>query len=170
MNEPSLPPQWTSDYFREAAPAGVSPLGRGLVGHVPIVALLLIVQGILELAFGAVCLLFSVAVLLIPDRELANMRGLGIIMAIPAIAALVCGILRIVAGLYNRRFRRRILGMTALGVGLLSLLTGYCALTAIGLAVYGLIVYLNESVIAAFDMGDRGRPRSDIYAAFPPPR
>src|SRR5205823_5880308 len=68
------------------------------------------------------------------------------------------GLLRIVAGLFNIRYRRRGLGIAALAVGLVTMMTAYCAPTAIGLAVYGLIVYLNEPVVLAFQMGDSGRP------------
>jgi hypothetical protein len=43
--------QWSNDYFRDAAGDASHP-GRGLVGHVPIVAVLLIVQGALESCLG----------------------------------------------------------------------------------------------------------------------
>ena len=48
-----------------------------------------------------------------------------------AVPAALCGVVRIVAGIYNLRFRRRGLGLVALGLGLLTLATGYCAPTAI---------------------------------------
>jgi hypothetical protein len=83
-----------------------------------------------------------------------------------SIPGLVVGALRIVAGLFNLRYRRRLLGMTALGLGLMLIFTAYCAPTAIALAVYGLIVYLNEAVIAAFNMGDRGCKPAEIRATF----
>jgi hypothetical protein len=53
-------------------------------------------------------------------------------------------------------------------VGLIAAFTGLCAPTAIAVAVYGLIVYFNDSAIAAFEMGDRGKTRGEIEAAFPP--
>jgi len=84
-----------------------------------------------------------------------------------SVPALLCGVLRLVAGIFNLRYRSRILGMAALGVGLLTMITGYCAISSMALAVYGLIVYLNDSVVAAFAMGDSGKSGTDIQAAFP---
>lgn len=165
MNESIRPPQWTSDYFRDPA---ASQLGRGMIGHVPIVAMLLIIQGGLEILMGLFCLAFLGLVLLVPDPELANLRPLAGLVAILCAPCFLCGAVRIVAALFNLRYRRRVLGMTALGLGLVTMITGYCAPTAIALAVYGLIVYLNEPVVAAFEMGDRGLATSEIHAAFPP--
>ncbi len=44
--------------------------------------------------------------------------------------------------------------------------TCYCAPTAIALGVYGLITYLNYEVAQAFVMGEAGRTREEILAAF----
>src|SRR5215208_6038944 len=165
--KPGEPPNWSSDYFREVVPAGVSPLGRGLVGHVPLVAICLIVQGVLEIVMALFFVLFGILFLISPDPNLASYRALGLIMVIFALPGFVCGPLRIFAGIANLRHRRRLLGMTALGLGLLTMMTGYCAPTSIGLAVYGLIVYLNDSVIEAFAMGDAGKSNADIQAVFP---
>jgi hypothetical protein len=167
MTQPD--PQWTSDYFRDAPAAGTSHLGRGLVGHVRIVAGLMIAQSILELGFGAFCLFFGIVVLAIPAEAFGGsdpqvMAGLMIFIGLPG---LVCGSLRLVAGIFNLRFRRRGLGMIALGIGLATVFTAYCAPTAIALAIYGLIVYVNESVAKAFEMGDSGRSVSEINATFP---
>ena len=175
MNQPfserPLPANWSSDDFREPASApDVSPLGRGMVGHVPIVALLLVVQGLLEILFALMCLAFIALVLWAPDPELAQMRPLAVIAGIISIPAFGFGALRLVAGYCNYRFRRRTLGMVALSVGLLAMMTAYCAPTAIALAIYGLIVYVNEPVIAAFQMGSRGKSPAEINAAFPPLR
>jgi hypothetical protein len=79
---------------------------------------------------------------------------------------LIIGVLRIVAGAFNYHYRRRALGITALACGLFTLITAYCAPTAIALAIYGLIVYVNEPVIMAFQMGDSGRPRAEIRTAY----
>ena len=80
MSDPSSPPQWTSDYFRDAATG--SPSGRGLVGHVPVIAVLLIVQGTLELLFGLLCIGFFALVMLVPNEDLRNMHGLGVFAAV----------------------------------------------------------------------------------------
>jgi len=163
---PMPQPDWSSDYFRDA---DRRPGGRpepGLVRHVPIVAILLIVQGALEICFGLFGGAFMALVYLVPHEDLTNMRGLGVILLILAIPVALCGGVRITAGIYNLRFRRRGLGLIALGLGLLTLATGYCAPSAIALAVYGLIVYVNEPVIAAFQMAESGRTPAEIRAAF----
>lgn len=167
-HEPQQPPDWSSDYFRDELARPRLSQGCGLLGHVPVVAILLIVQGALEIAFGLFGGAFLALVYLVPDEEFTRLRGLGVFLLILAIPAVACGLLRIVAGIFNLRFRRRSLGMVALGLGLLTLATGYCAPTAIALAIYGLIVYVNEPVVMAFELGDRGQKPTDIRAAFGP--
>jgi hypothetical protein len=160
--------QWNTDYFRDAAgdPARHS---RGLVGHVPIVAMLLLVQGGLELAFGLFCLAFSALTFVLPAEAMGGIDAtvMAIMMGVLGVTGVACGGLRIAAGLANWSYRRRMLGITALGIGLISMFTGYCAPTAIALAIYGLIVYVNESVVAAFELGSQGRSKAEIQAAFP---
>jgi|SRR5262245_1153961 len=155
------PPQWSN--FSDASAHVAS---RGLIGHVPIIAILLIVQGVSEILFGLFCFAFAALVHWGPEKELAGMRGIGLLLAGIGVPCLIIGVLRIVAGVYNYHYCRRGLGVTALACGLFTLITGYCAPTAIALAIYGLIVYLDEAVIAAFRMGDSGRPRSEIRNAY----
>ena len=162
-------PQWSSDYFRESqTESPQAPVERGMVGHVPIVATLMIVLGAIEGSFGAASLLFSLIALTIPAETGTDSHFLAVLFAMVSIPAIAVSLLRIAAGIYNLRFRRRKFGMTALVIGLILVFTGYCAPTAIGLAVYGLLVYLNESVVAAFELGDQGRSPQEISAAFPP--
>jgi hypothetical protein len=66
------------------------------------------------------------------------------------------GILRIIAGIMNLKYRGRRLGLTALIIGTLSLFTMYCAPTSIALLVDGLIVYMDEDVRRAFALGEQG--------------
>lgn len=168
-NSPYTPPDWSSDTFRDAeAKPAAGQMPRGLVGHVPIIATLLIVQGALELLFAAMGFGFFLLVLFGPEKELGAMRGIGYMLAGTGGLAAVAGLLRIAAGLFNLRYRRRGLGLAALGVGLLTLITGYCAPTAIALAIYGLIVYVNEPVVVAFQLGDAGRSTAEILRAFAP--
>jgi hypothetical protein len=164
--ESATPPKWASDYFHDA-PAG--QMGRGLVGHVPIVATLLIIQGFLEMALALFCLGFALLTTVLPAEAFGGMhpRVMAVLMGVIGATGLVCGSLRIAAGVFNWSYRRRTLGMIALGIGLAAVFTGYCAPTAIGLAIYGLIVYVNESVAAAFELGKQGRTKGEIQAAFP---
>ena len=160
--------QWSNDYFREAA-RDASRLGRGLVGHVPIVAMLLIVQGVLEMGLGGIYLGISALTFVLPADAFIGMdpQFIAVLLLVVGVPGIVCGALRIAAGWFNWSFRRRKLGMTALAVGLVAMVTGYCAPTAIALAIYGLIVYVNESVAAAFELGSQGRTKAEIQAAFP---
>ena len=128
---------------------------RGLVDHVSIVAILLLVQGTLELFFALFGFAFMAMVFFGPEKELAGMRGVAILLGGVSAPALLAGVLRIIAGVFNLRFRRRGLGLAALGLGLLTMITGYCAPSAIALSIYGLIVYLNESVTVAFAMAHK---------------
>jgi hypothetical protein len=162
------PPAWGTDYFRDASPNGVAALGRGLIDHVSIIAGLMIVQGLMEVLLGFVCLGVAGIVFLVPESEFDRsdkllIAGIYGFIGIPAVS---CAVLRFMAAYYSLHYRRRRLGIAALAIGLLSVMTGLCALTAIALAIYGLVVYVNDSVVAAFRLGDQGRSRAEINALF----
>ena len=163
-SDPS-PPAWGTDYFRDASPGGQAGPGRGMIGHVPIIAWLNIVQGLFELLLGLVCIGIGAIIFLVPEEAFSNNLVIAGFYAVIGLPAILCATLRFVAGYYNLRFRRRRLGIAALAIGLFSVTTGFCALTAIALAIYGLVVYVNESVIVAFRLGDQGRTRAEINAA-----
>jgi hypothetical protein len=78
------------------------------------------------------------------------------------------GILRIIAGWKNYRFKGRTLGMISIIAGLATMFSCYCAPTAVGLLVYGLIIFVNPAVKAAFGMARQGRSPEQILAAFNP--
>ena len=163
------PPHFASGYFRDRhAEAAAMQLGRGLVGHVPVVAWLLVGLGALEVGFALFCALFALVALALPPRAVGNSFAIAAMYGVMGIVCGACGVLRITAGMFNLRFRRRQLGLVALGVGLVTVFTGLCAPTAIGLGIYGLMVYFNDSVIAAFHLGSTGKSRLEIDAAFPP--
>jgi hypothetical protein len=138
------------------------------VGHVQPVAVLLLVVGVLEGVLALFSIFMAGIAFLIPADAGTNPTGLVVLFGILAVPTAACSVLRIVAGFYNLRFRRRKLGMIALVGGLATVFTGYCAPTSLALAVYGLIVYLNDSVVAAFELGDRGRSAAEVQTAFPP--
>jgi hypothetical protein len=160
-------PHLSNGYFSDEPPAERDRLGRGLIGHVRIVALLMIVQGVLELGFGALMLASGAMFLGVREPELAHLQGLAVLCLALSVPGIIGGILHLWAGPANWQFRRRKLGIAALGVGLTAMFTVYCAPTGIALAVYGLIVYLNDSVTVAFEMGEHGKSRADIDRAFP---
>jgi hypothetical protein len=168
-DDPLQPKAWSDGYFRDAATAqGDGRLDRGLIGHVPIVAALLIVQGLLEIGFSLFGLAFAAFMFWGPPNAGAAQPGIAIMYVILSAPALATGILRIVAGIFNVFYRRRGLGIAAMAVGLITLMTGCCAATSIGLAIYGLIVYVDEPVIAAFALGERGQSPAEIQGSFSP--
>ncbi|MFM6131223.1 MAG: hypothetical protein ACKPBV_21295 [Sphaerospermopsis kisseleviana] len=152
--------------------------GPGLVRHVMPVAILMLVQGGLELlvtllylaAFVAVPFLFPVGGPAAQPAAGPNPGAMRPIMmtvlGVMAAGGLVAGLLHISAGIFGLRFRRRTFGVVALSVGMASITTIYCLPTSIGLAIYGLITYLNPAVAAAFRLGDAGMPAAEIRARF----
>jgi hypothetical protein len=146
----------------------------GLVHHVRTVAILMIVQGSLELLAAAGLVVMAV---LIPatlgqmphQAEMPNQPAIWIMPVVYgglAAAALLASVLHLVAGFRNYRFRGRTLGIVALACGMLTIATCYCLPTAAALGVYGLIVYLNQEAAEAFRMGQSGREPSEILATF----
>jgi hypothetical protein len=148
---------------------------RGLVGHVRVVAILMMVQAGLELltaaGYGAMAAFMPVMFRQMENEPgMSHQPGIWIIPLVYggiAAVALVSGVLHLVAGLRNYRFRGRTLGIVALACGMASVLTCYCLPTTVALGVYGLIVYLNHEASEAFRMGEDGRKPAEIVATFP---
>jgi hypothetical protein len=150
-----------------------------VVNQVTIVAILMIVQGFLEVG---IALLYIVMAFVIPAIfQQAQMQQQGQVGAPPGLpagfaelmtgiygamgaAGFFAGVLRVVAGFRNIRYRGRVFGIISMIFGLLSLATCYCSVTSVGLLIYGMIVYLNRDVIRAFELGERGVPSDEIKA------
>jgi hypothetical protein len=79
---------------------------------------------------------------------------------------LIAALLKVIGGIRNLKYRGRTLGIVALASSAVSIFTCYCALTGIGLLIYGLVVYFNNDVRQAFEMGERGASPEEIKAAF----
>ncbi|CAN5815146.1 hypothetical protein BH09MYX1_BH09MYX1_44090 [soil metagenome] len=141
--------------------------------QIKVVAILLIVQGALELIMGGFfCIMGPVMMSVMsaapppssggaPPPPPEVFAGIYIAMGLPTAIA---GILRIVSGIYNVRLRARTLGYVALGAGLLSMASCYCAPTSIALGVYGLIVFLNAKSGEAFAMVESGMTPDEALA------
>ena len=78
-----------------------------------------------------------------------------IIYGAMGLGGFIPGLLHLVAGIRNLRYKGRTLGIVALGFGLAATMTCYCAPTSIALTVYGLIVYLNPAVAQVFAAQDQ---------------
>jgi hypothetical protein len=165
------PKHLPSGYF------GDVPLGqptytfnRGMIGHVPIVGGLLIGQALLEATFFGLMAISGVAMSTIPPQ--ANMPKEQLTFTIGAmivlsIAALLGTIAHFVAGLLLVTFRRRKTAMIFLCIGFVSIFTFYCSITMLPIAIYALIVLVNEPVAWAYAEIAKGTPRDQVMMGQP---
>ena len=141
-----------------------------MASHIKVVAILMIVQGSLEILMG---LFFTAMGPLVfgltrwtstlpgaappppgMDVSMGIASAIYVVMGLPVLAV---GILRIVAAIRNLKFRGRGLGIVALACGAVSVMSCYCFPTSIALMVYGLVVYLDQQSQRAFGLGEEGR-------------
>lgn len=159
-----------------------------MVNQVAAVGILMIVQGALEIVLG---LILIAAAMFVPSlleeaaRQQAQFQPANAAAPNPlpflpdpfaqmaaaiylsmALAGLVPGIIRIVAGVRSLSYRGRTMAITANIVGLLSIGTCYCSLTSVGLAIYALIVLFNRDVERAFALGEQGVPGDEIKTRY----
>jgi hypothetical protein len=145
-----------------------------LVRRVSTIAVLLIVQGALDLALGlalaGVGLYVATGRTGLPVEMVPLEPRIAVVVFGPTLVA--AGALKVAAGVHNYRFRKPVLGIVALASGLLSALNCYCAPFALGLTGYGLYVYRRPEVERAFLMGQQGLSREWIEASLAarPPR
>ncbi|HEU4389528.1 MAG TPA: hypothetical protein VFV34_17115 [Blastocatellia bacterium] len=145
------------------------PRRSNTVGQVKVVAILMIVQGSLVCLVGLLLLIMGPAMFALSgssefstesDRIGATVAG-AVYMVLGALILIVGG-LNILAGVKNLKYRGRTLGLAAISIGLIAMFTCYCSITAIGLFIYGLIVYMNQDVRRAFEMGEQGATPDQI--------
>ena len=160
-------------------PIGAPNLGRSYISQVPVISALMIAQGVLLLIFAILMIGYAIFftrldAFMPPEAQAefqAQMQGQQFIIAIVAGVfaggILILSIMHFFAAYLGFKYRRRVFGIVTMIIGLGATLTCYCAPTAIGLAVYGMIVYFNPAVAQAFTMGDAGVSKQDIMARFP---
>ncbi len=126
-----------------------------MVKHVQYVAIFMIVEGALEVLPGGVLTAFAIAA----TFGIAQRTELGgniippeltFVLFLLGPALLGAGIFKVIAGIRNLKMQDRTMGLIALGSCFVAVPTCYCAPTAMVLAVYGLVVYLNEDVRREF--------------------
>ncbi len=78
------------------------------------------------------------------------------------VVTLVLAALHIYAGIRVTRYQGRTLGLVALGAGVMSIFTCYCAITAVPLFVWGVIVMMNEPVKRAFMFREAGHTKAEV--------
>ena len=147
----------------------------GLARQIPIVAILLMVQGGLELLMGGFYLLFGGTFAFVAAAQGPGQVGPNVpfgpqvfgwmmvaVYVTMGVVAFAIAALKLFAGWRNYSFRGRVWGIAALVSGVSSIITCYCFPTAMVLMIYGLIVYLNSKSAWAFSLGDQGQPRDRI--------
>jgi hypothetical protein len=148
------------------------PSGRA--SQVPIVAILMMVQGGFELLYAVFMSVMGVVMTMSlakappgPAQQpsplvMASLIG-GVYLAM-GVAILIAGVLKLTAGFRNYRYRGRTLGIVAMISGLLTLFGCYCFPTALALLIYGLIVYFDRQTVYAFQLGAQGQTPDQIRA------
>jgi len=157
------------------------PQEPGLVSHVRIVAILMIVQGVLDILMGlflggmGTFMGTFMREAMQNDPNLQQQPGpspevmAGVMTGFYVgfgVLLLVVGVLQAYAGLRNYNFKSRTLGIVALISGVVTIFTCYCAPTSIALCIYGLIVYFNNSVASAFQLASQGHSSDAVLHTF----
>ncbi len=183
MSSPYQPSSFDSQQFQDqpAIPPGTTAGSSNWVKQVRIFAVFNAIQGALEIMGGFVAtasgLFFPFLAQMEEFKEAQAKEDMpteemlwviGITYVVIGLVLLASGILRIVAGFQNYRFKGRVLGIVSIVLGIAVVFTGVCAPTAIALLVLGLLIFVDPDVIAAFQMARTGRSVSQILAAFDP--
>ena len=142
-----------------------------MANQVPVVAILMIVNGVIVSLMGLFYVLMGPAMFALmsfgprsPSQPAANtadtvmmtvMSGFYVVIGL---LVLVCGMLNIVAGVRCLSYRGRTLALIALFSNLAPMFTCYCMPTSLGLMIYGLIVMFQSDVAHAFAEVARGVP------------
>lgn len=160
------------------------PKRSGLIRHVPVVAIFMMIHGAIVALLGVGML--GMAIFLPHFMREAMREGMqeairqqeeeggeeiaqqmqeatdqmtvvmGVTYGVMGTGFLLCGGLSVFAGARNLGYRNRVLGIVALAIGFVPVFTCWCAPTAIGVGVYGLIVLLNSDVAIAFQLREQG--------------
>jgi hypothetical protein len=143
-----------------------------VVGQVKIVGILMMVNGLTVAIMGAVYVglgFFMNAAMPAPPAAAGGGFPAELFLIIYGAlgsVTFIVGIFNVVAGYRVMTVRNRVLGLVALFSNILALMTGYCAVTAIGMMVYGLIVMFQPDVGRAFEMVARGATPEEAVRRF----
>jgi hypothetical protein len=148
--------------------------GGGMARQIPAVAILLMVQGGLEMLMGGILALTGGTFAVLVVQQQGQPGGANAppgppfgwlmvaVYAVMGIGTFGVAALKLFAGWQNYSFRGRRWGIAALASGALSIVTCYCFPTGLALMIYGLIVYLNAEAAWAFSLGDQGLTREQV--------
>lgn len=128
-----------------------------MASRVQLVAALLLLLGGVEAASGLLFCGFGLFLAAGAPPALGPLPAEArVAVAVLGPALLAAGILKLVAGLRNLRYRGRLLGLFALASAGVSLFTCCLAPPALALAAFGTAVYLGPGAQRAFQMGEQG--------------
>ena len=154
---------------------------RGLVGQVPVIGILMIVQGVLLTIVSLFIALYAVMMPRFFDEMQQDMAAKGgnappmppefgtwfmVAAVLFALAIGAMAVLTILSGVKVIKYRGRTFAIVMLCAGMLSISTCYCFPTALGLGIYGLIVLLNGPVKLAFDLSEQGYDPREVQKVF----
>ncbi len=165
----------------ESGPISLPPeMKRGLVNHVPIIGVLMIVQGVFDALMAIGTTIYAVFMpTLFEEIQRQGAQGnpgqpmpagaavaMTAVVGVMALVMFVVGILAVYSGIQLLKYRSRVLAISSLCGGMATIITCYCFPSSILLAIYGLVVLLNPSVKLAFDLRSRGHEADTIQRAF----
>lgn len=150
--------------FRDLGPAAAS--GPGLINQLGVLGVLLIVQAVLELLLGLMLVGTGAMFYFVADVKKMLGPGFGAAVAAGGAFIVVIACLRLAAGVATLSGQGRMFAIVVLLFGLATVPTTYCAPTSIALAIYGLWVLVNEAVIEAYGMAQRGKSWAEVRRHF----
>jgi hypothetical protein len=152
-----------------------------MVSQVPIIGILMIVNGILCILYGFVQMamgpfmqsIFAMQGAQMPPEAKVQMQQMQQMMqymfwvyiALGTLNAVV-GVVSIAAGIPAMRYRSRTFVIIALFLNPATFMSCYCLPTSLGLMIWGLIVLLQKDVAEAFKMGAAGISADEIKQRF----
>ena len=143
------------------------PPSGGYARQVPIIAVLIITTGALQVVTTiAGVIVFAVILANEPGNNEGAVVGMAF-MGVFGLISVLSGVVMIVAGALNYRWKARIFGIIACAQSVLMafMLCIPAVIVPIGLTVYCVIVYVNPEVTRGFEMGRQGMTRQQIAAA-----
>lgn len=180
MNEnpfasPEIPDHPNSPQSPHTMSDGRIVYGRAYVRQISVVSILMIVHGVLLIIMTAFLAAASAlyanldkfepegqSAPIPPELQAIMTWGAGIF----AVMIFMLAILSIVTGISNFNLRARTLGITTLILSIAAALTFYCGITAIPLAIYGMVIYFNPASAEAFRLRKTGLSKQEVLNRF----
>jgi hypothetical protein len=142
-----------------------------VVGQVKVVGILMLVHGVTVILFGGLRVALDAISLGMAPPPGAGPGGVNptifVVISIAwGVMIAVLGVLNAVAGFRVMYFRNRVLGLVALFTHLIVLATCCCAITAMGMMIYGLIVLFQPDVSRAFVVVAQGATPEEVIGRY----